>query len=75
MDEELKQLDAAIASAPSGELYLRRGRRLWQLQRHGEAMADYERAVAMDGADSPAAAALQLAREVMAFFHRDLYNP
>lgn len=75
MDEELKLLDEAISARPTGELYLRRGRRLWQLQRHGEAIADYERAVALDGPDSPAGAALQLAREVMAFFHRDLYNP
>ena len=75
MEQELVLLDEAIARKPSGDLYLERGRLLWRLQRYGAAIADYEKAVALDGPGSPAAAALQLAREVMAFYHRDMYNP
>lgn len=79
MDEdilsELKELDEQIAAAPSGRLYLRRGMLFWRMQKHAAAMADYERAVALDGENSEAASALTMARSVMDFFNKDLYNP
>lgn len=75
MDNELSRLDKAIAAAPTAALYLERGRLLWRLQRHAAALADYERATALAGPDSPAAAALAMAREVMEFFNKDMYNP
>lgn len=76
LEEELETLDRRIAQAPSAELYLHRGRLLWRMQRHAAAMADYERAAAGDGeAAHEAAVALQLARDVMDFFNKDLYNP
>ena len=79
--EELTALDAAIAAlgetdtARAADLYMQRGRQLWCMQRHAAAMADYERAARITGPDSPAAAALAMAREVMDFYHKDLYNP
>ena len=67
--EELTALDAAIAAlgetdtARAADLYMQRGRQLWRMQRHAAA---YVR---------PDAAALAMAREVMDFYHKDLYNP
>ncbi|MDE6285771.1 MAG: tetratricopeptide repeat protein, partial [Muribaculaceae bacterium] len=76
MNSELSQLDAAIAaSEPSAELYMRRGRMLWKMQRHAAAIADYEKAAAIAGPGSPAATALRHARDIMNFYHKDLYNP
>lgn len=75
MDQELQRLDRAIADSPTADLYMERGRLLWRMQRHAAAMADYQRATALAGPDSPAAAALAMAREVMDFFNKDLYNP
>lgn len=45
------------------------------MQRHAAAMADYERATALDGPDSAAATALAMARDVMDFYNKDLLNP
>ncbi len=75
MENELKRLNAAIAAKPSAELYLQRGRLLWRMQRHAAAMADYERATALDGPGSAAATALAMARDVMDFYNKDLLNP
>lgn len=74
-ETELERLDGLIEKAPSGRLYLQRGMLLWRMQRHAAAMADYERAVSLDGPDSEASAALDMARSVMNFFNKDLYNP
>lgn len=76
LEKELEALDRRIVQAPSPELFLHRGRLLWRMQRHAAAMADYERAAAGEGeAAREAAVALQLARDVMDFFNKDLYNP
>ena len=75
LTDELKKLDASIAEAPSGRLYLRRGLLLWRMQKHAAAMADYERAIALDGPDSEAVTVLEMARSVMNFFNKDMYNP
>lgn len=75
MNSELSHLDAAIASAPTAELYMQRARLLWRMQRHAAAIADYEKATALAGPDSPAATALRHARDIMNFYHKDLYNP
>lgn len=75
LETELQGLDAMIEKTPTGQLYLRRGLVLWKLQRHGAAIADYERAVALDGPDSEAAVALEMGRRVMDFYNKDMYNP
>lgn len=75
LQTELDTLDALIGQAPTGSLYLRRGLVRWKLQRHGAAIADYERAVALDGPGSEAAAVLDMARRVMDFYNKDMYNP
>jgi len=75
MEEKLQELDAEIERGATAELYLERGRLLWRMQRHAAAMADYGRAAAITGPGSPAAAALEMARRVMDFYNKDLYNP
>ena len=72
---ELARLTSEIAANPADDnLYYQRGRLYWRLGHKSQAISDYERAVALNAA-SPAAAALTIARDVMNFFNKDLYNP
>ncbi len=85
--EEVRQLikenalEAASALLPSADspsatatdLYLL-GRIAWKEGRKTDAMSLYGRATALDP-DSEAATALEQARVIMGFYHRDLYNP
>lgn len=73
-DKVLSKFEDEISVNPTSELYYQRGRLLWKLGRKTEAMSDYGRAIELDP-ESPAVAALQMAREVMDFYNRDLYNP
>lgn len=50
------------------------GRRLWSEGRKGEAMTEYNKAVALDP-DSPAATALEMANSIMDFFDPQQFNP
>lgn len=56
------------------DLYFRRGKLYWRLGRRGEATSDYMKAVAVNPS-SPASRALENARDVEAFYNKDLYNP
>lgn len=73
-DEALSVLDKALGASPDAELYYTRGRLLWKLGRKTDAMSDYASAVDLDPS-SPAATALQMARDIMDFYNHDLYNP
>lgn len=73
-DEALETLDAAIGRKADAMLLYTRGRLLWKLGRKTGAMSDYAASVALDPA-SPAAAALQMACEIMDFYDHNLYNP
>ncbi len=73
-DDALELLDRALADKSDADLYYRRGRLLWKLGHKTQAMSDYSRAVDLDPS-SPAAAALEMARDIMDFFNHDLYNP
>lgn len=73
--QQLEALNDEIAGAPANDdAYFRRGLLYWKAGRYGEAISDYERAVALNPS-SPAAEALEMSRDVMNFFNRDLYNP
>lgn len=50
------------------------GREAWKAGDKAAAISHYEAAVALDP-DSDAAVALAQAREIMDFYHHDLYNP
>lgn len=72
---QFAELTARLKANPTeAQIWFERGRLLWQYGLHGAAMSDYGRAADLDPA-SPATAALEQARRIMAFYHRDLYNP
>lgn len=73
-DDALKVLDKAVEVSNDAVLFYERGRLLWKLGRKTDAMSDYSKAVSIDP-KSPAAVALQMARDVMDFYNHDLYNP
>lgn len=56
------------------EALFMRGRAYWRLQEYGPAITDFEKAVALDP-DCGAQAALDLARDVLNFYNKDMYNP
>lgn len=74
VDSAISYLDRLIDEQESADALYLRGRLNWKLGRKGEAISDYSAAVALDP-HSPAAAALDMARQVMDFFNPDLYNP
>ena len=71
LEDALEQLKAIPEDADS--LYMR-GKILWKMGRRSEAITAYGEAVALNE-DSPAAIALQQARQIMDFYNKDLYNP
>lgn len=73
-DDALKVLDKAVEVNNDAVSFYERGRMLWKLGRKTDAMSDYSKAVSIDP-ESPAAVALQMARDVMDFYNHDLYNP
>ena len=73
-DDALALLDGVLNEVADSDLFYRRGRLLWKLGRKTDAMSDYGRAVEIDP-QSPAATALDMAREVMNFYNKDMYNP
>ena len=74
-DEARKRLDSLLASAPeNAQAWYVAGKLAWRLGNRSEAMTCYSRAVAIDP-DSPAAYALQQAREIADFVNPDLLNP
>lgn len=75
LDEALSSLNQMLEQEPDNdEYYLLRGQLNWRLEHRGDAMSDYRRAIAINPG-SPAKEALEMATEIMNFYHRDLYNP
>lgn len=73
--EKAVAADAVTAEQKAEALrHYRLGRSLWQQGRRGEAMTEYNISLSLDPA-SPAAAALDMANDIMDFFDRNLYNP
>ncbi|MDE6308716.1 MAG: tetratricopeptide repeat protein [Muribaculaceae bacterium] len=75
LDEALALISRALNENPQdAEALFARGRINWRKGLRGEAISDYEAAVAIDPA-SPARIALDQARDVMDFFNPDIFNP
>lgn len=55
-------------------LHYEHGRALWAAGDRGAAMSEYSKAVLLDP-ESPAATALEMARNIMDFYDRSRYNP
>lgn len=74
-DEAAKIIDEQLAIEPrNADLLYLRGRIWWRSGDRYRAMSCYSRAVAIDS-NSPAAIALEHARQIEAFFNPDLLNP
>lgn len=74
-DALLQELTARIeAEGATAELLFERGKRYWQLGMRAEAMGDYAASARLKP-DGPASRALEQARDVMAFFNPDIFNP
>lgn len=80
-DDAVKAVTEALPAALADDdknlaeqLYLRRGRVYWRMNRRGPATTDYEHALALNP-ESKAAVLLDNARDVEDFFNPDLLNP
>ncbi len=75
LEDALEALDRAVAESPrDAQLLFMRGKVHWRMGNRSAATTDYAEAAAIDPS-SPAARALEHARDVEAFFNPDLYNP
>lgn len=73
--EALAVLDALVKDNPSDDhLLFERGKLRWRMGDRSGATGDYAGAVALNP-ESPAALALEQARDIADFFNPDLYNP
>ncbi len=74
-EKTLEALDANIEEDPHNDHWrLMRGQVYWRLGQNAKAISDYEHAVQINP-ESPAKAALELARNVMDYYNPDLLNP
>ncbi|MDE6483843.1 MAG: tetratricopeptide repeat protein [Duncaniella sp.] len=74
-EEALAALDALVDECPDDAVLLfMRGKLHWRMGHRSQATSDFSAASAIDPA-SPAARALEHARDVESFFNPDLYNP
>lgn len=75
LEEALAMLDSMIGEMPLSDVLLfERGKLRWRAGDRPGATSDYASAVRLNP-DSPAARALEQARDVADFFNPDLYNP
>ena len=75
LNDALLLLNNEITQSQNNDkLYFTRGKLHWRLGNKSQAITDYEHAVDINP-DSPARIALDNARDVIAFFNPDLYNP
>lgn len=74
-DAARQELDTLLAADPDDARgWYVAGRVAWRMGQRSQAMTCYSRAVAIDP-DSPAAYALEQARDIADFFNPDLLNP
>jgi cytochrome c-type biogenesis protein CcmH/NrfG len=73
--QEIEACTQRMAETPDDDaLYVERGRLYWQLRDLPRCFADYDSAVRLNP-DSPARHLKTMVRNVMAFYHKDAYNP
>jgi Flp pilus assembly protein TadD len=63
-----------LSPREQAELYYEQGREHWRNDRRGAAMSAYAKAAELDP-QSPAVEALKMARQIMAFYNPDQFNP
>lgn len=76
LEDAVRVLDEAIEeNAGDDIMFLERGKLLWRLGRHADAVTDYEHALALNPDNSAAKTALDMSRDIFDFFNPDLLNP
>lgn len=74
-EEAIAALNVLIAEDAANDVYYYlRGNAYRKHNRWREALSDYCKAMDINP-DSPAADAYRAAQEILAFYHKDLYNP
>jgi len=75
IEQRINELTKIIELHPGDDKALfERGKLLWRIGRRADAMNDYSAAADINPS-SPAAMALEQARNIDDFYNRDLYNP
>lgn len=76
MGKRLLALGDAIAAEPDdAELRIERGKCYYRLNRWGDALNDFNAALALDGENTEARQYAEMVREILAFRYTDIYNP
>ena len=74
-EKAIRMLDEYISQYPADdEAYTIRGMKYWSLSRRKEAINDYHRAIELNP-ESRAKSALEIAKSILDFYNKDLYNP
>lgn len=75
IEQRINQLTKTIELHPDDDkAHFERGKLLWRMGRRADAMNDYSAAADINPS-SPAAMALEQARDIDDFYNHDLYNP
>lgn len=74
LTEFIEEVSPDTGAACMAERHFLRGKLLWRIGEHARAMSDYACASEFDPS-SPAAKALEQARDIAGFFNPNLYNP
>lgn len=71
----LEKLTDAIATTPTAELYAERGAWYFHISKWGDALNDFNKALAIDATNQKAMELKKMVEEILAFRYTDIYNP
>ncbi len=71
----LAELNAMLATTPSAELFIERGKYFYRENNFGKALNDFNSALQLDATSSEATEFKCMIEEIFEFRHTDIYNP
>lgn len=71
----LRDFDARIEERPDEAAYLARGKHYYRLNRWGDALNDFNRALSLNPDSAEAQQYARMVREILDFRYKDIYNP
>lgn len=75
-EDALREAERRLADKPDDGITLfLLGKALWRTGRHAQAQNAFARSAGLLGPESPAARALEYAKDILSFFNPDLLNP
>ena len=75
-EKRIEELSAAIDASPKApELYIERGKLFYSANEFGRALNDFLKALELDPEAEQARQFIKMTNEILAFRHKDLYNP